>query len=81
MDVQSLVNILQNLGASPYIAPRTAGVDTARAAMQIAEAGGLRFADVVARGARDAAQCVVGNAARSDVLIVDRADASVGESD
>ncbi|WP_421761221.1 cobalt-precorrin-5B (C(1))-methyltransferase [Devosia sp.] len=81
VDVQSLVKILQNLGASDYIAARAAELETANAVLQLAEAGGLGLAGVVAQQARDAAQRVVGDATRVDVLIIDRAGAIVGESD
>ncbi|MDB5539873.1 MAG: Cobalt-precorrin-6 synthase, anaerobic [Devosia sp.] len=81
VDVQSLVNILQNLGASPYVAARAAEADSANAVLQIAQAGGLGVAQVVARQAREVAQGVVGDAVRVDVLIVDRSGAIVGESD
>ena len=80
VDVQSLVNILQNLGASPYIVARAAEAESANAVLQIAEAEALGLAEIVALRARDAAQRMVGDAVRVDVLIVDRSGAIVGES-
>ena len=80
VDVQSLVNILQNLGASPYIISRAADAESANAVLQIAEAEALGLAESVALRARDAAQRMVGDAVRVDVLIVDRSGAIVGES-
>lgn len=80
VDVQSLVNILQNLGASPYIISRAAEAESANAVLQIAEAEALGLAGIVALRARDAAQRMVGDAVRVDVLIVDRSGAIVGES-
>ena len=80
VDVQSLANILQKLGGSPYIVDRARRADSANAVLEAAEAGGLALADIVAQQARDQAQQVVGNAARVDVLVIDRQGAIVGES-
>jgi cobalamin biosynthesis protein CbiD len=66
VDVQSLVKILQNLGASDYIVARAAELETANAVLQLAEAGGLGLAGIVAQQARDAAQRVVALAAQDD---------------
>lgn len=80
VDVKSLGIILQNLGASPYSVAEAAMAGSANAVLQIAQAGGLGLADVVAQQARDVAQGVVGNATRVDVLVVDRSGVIVGES-
>ena len=80
VDVQSLANILQELGASPYIVDRARRAESANAVLEVAEAGGPALADIVAQQARDQAQQVVGHAARVDVLVIDRQGAIVGES-
>lgn len=52
----------------------------ANTANELLALGGKSLADAVARMARDAAQRIVGDATRVDVLVVDRSGAIVGES-
>jgi cobalt-precorrin-5B (C1)-methyltransferase len=56
---------------------RARGANTANEVLGI---GGTALADEVARLARERAQAIVGDAARVDVLVVDRAGTIVGES-
>ncbi|MDP1731521.1 MAG: cobalt-precorrin-5B (C(1))-methyltransferase [Devosia sp.] len=78
VDLFFLAEILQDLGLSGYDRARTA--NTANEVLAFAREAGIALGDAIAQRARAAAQRIVGQASRVDVLIIDRAGSIVGES-
>ncbi|HEY4201382.1 MAG TPA: cobalt-precorrin-5B (C(1))-methyltransferase [Devosiaceae bacterium] len=80
VDLELLAAMLGELGGDAELQARARGANAGNEVLQLAQAAGLGLADMVARRGRDAAQAVVGDAVRVDVLVVDRQGVIVGES-
>ncbi|HTJ57934.1 MAG TPA: cobalt-precorrin-5B (C(1))-methyltransferase [Devosiaceae bacterium] len=81
VDLAMLADLLGGLGAGANLIERARAANTANEVLGLAQGSGLPLADAVARGARDAAQVVLGTSGvLADVLVIDRAGRIVGES-
>jgi cobalt-precorrin-5B (C1)-methyltransferase len=80
VDVQNLIQMLHELAPGGYDAGRAREATSANQVLGIAAEAGVPLADLVAHQAREAAQRIVGNMMRVDVLIVGRDGTIVGES-
>jgi len=80
VDLNALAADLAALGADADLVAATRSANTANHVLTLAQQAGLPLATRVAQQARDAAQAMVGDKVRVDVLVVDRAGKIVGES-
>lgn len=80
VDVQILANLLKKHGATSYIIDAVCAAQSAHQALLAAGEYGPLLCQLVAEEARQVAQKVLGDAARVDILVVDRLGTIIGES-